>query len=92
MTVSSSDALPPRSPMPFIVTCACDAPTSIAASVFATASPRSLWQCTDTRMPPLYAVSAPRIASTVRANSSGCAYPTVSGMFMIRAPAAAATW
>jgi hypothetical protein len=42
-------------------------------------------------MPPLYAVSAPRIASTVRANSSGCEYPTVSGMFMIRAPAAAAT-
>src|SRR6266566_4645891 len=89
MTVSSSEALPPRSPRPFIVTCAWSTPASIAASVFATARPRSLWQCTEkaTRWNEL---SAARTARTSAANSCGCEYPTVSGMFIVRGPAALA--
>ena len=45
MTISSSDALPARSPMPLIVHSTWRAPALIAASVFATARPRSSWQC-----------------------------------------------
>ena len=45
MTISSSAAFPARSPMPFTVHSTCRAPFSIAAREFATASPRSLWQC-----------------------------------------------
>jgi hypothetical protein len=47
ITSSSRAALPARSPMPLTVTSTCRAPASIAAIEFATASPRSLWQCTD---------------------------------------------
>ena len=47
MTISSSDALPARSPSPLIVHSTCSAPAWIPASEFATASPRSLWQCTE---------------------------------------------
>ena len=48
MTISSSEQLPARSPMPLMVHSICRAPASIAASEFATASPRSSWQCTLT--------------------------------------------
>jgi len=41
ITISSSDALPARSPMPLIVHSTCRAPAAMAASVFATARPRS---------------------------------------------------
>ena len=44
ITNSSSDAFPARSPMPFTVHSIWRAPPSIAASEFATARPRSLWQ------------------------------------------------
>ena len=47
MTISSSDALPARSPSPFTVHSTCRAPFMTAESEFATASPRSLWQWTD---------------------------------------------
>ncbi len=47
MTISSSAALPARSPMPFIVHSICRAPPSTPASELATAMPRSLWQCTE---------------------------------------------
>ena len=47
MTISSSDALPARSPRPLIVHSTCRAPCITAASEFATARPRSLWQWTD---------------------------------------------
>ena len=39
-------ALPARSPRLFRVTCTCCAPASTAARLLATASPKSLWQCT----------------------------------------------
>ena len=45
MTISSSDALPARSPTPLIVHSTWRAPAVTAASVFATARPRSSWQC-----------------------------------------------
>ena len=48
MTTSSSDALPARSPRPLIVTSTWRAPAWTAASVLAVASPRSLWQWTET--------------------------------------------
>ena len=48
ITISSSEQLPARSPMPLTVHSTWRAPFWIAASEFATASPRSLWQCTLT--------------------------------------------
>ncbi len=48
ITTSSSDALPARSPRPLIVTSTWRAPAWTAASVFAVARPRSLWQWTLT--------------------------------------------
>jgi hypothetical protein len=47
MTISSSEALPARSPRPLIVHSTWRAPARTAASELATARPRSLWQCTD---------------------------------------------
>ena len=47
ITISSSEALPARSPMPLIVHSTCRAPAITPAMELATASPRSLWQCTD---------------------------------------------
>ena len=47
MTTSSSDALPARSPRPLIVHSTWRAPFMTEARELATASPRSLWQCTD---------------------------------------------
>ena len=44
ITISSNEALPARSPMPLTVHSTWPAPASTAASEFATASPRSLWQ------------------------------------------------
>src|SRR5438034_1201938 len=44
ITTSSIDVLPARSPMPFTVHSTCRAPFCTAASEFATAMPRSLWQ------------------------------------------------
>ena len=45
ITISSSDALPARSPMPLIVHSTWRTPPSNAARLLATASPRSSWQC-----------------------------------------------
>ena len=47
MAISSSEQLPARSPMPFTATSTWRAPFSMPASEFATASPRSLWQCVE---------------------------------------------
>jgi hypothetical protein len=47
MTISSSAALPARSPRPLMVHSTWRAPSMTAASELATARPRSLWQCTD---------------------------------------------
>ena len=44
MTISSSAALPARSPKPLIVHSTCRAPPITPASELATAMPRSLWQ------------------------------------------------
>jgi hypothetical protein len=44
MTISSSAALPARSPMPLIVHSIWRAPAASAASELATASPKSSWQ------------------------------------------------
>ena len=49
ITTSSSAALPARSPMPLMVHSICRAPARTPASEFATAMPRSLWQCTEKR-------------------------------------------
>ena len=47
MTISSSEALPARSPMPLMVHSTWRAPTITPARLFATARPRSLWQWTE---------------------------------------------
>ena len=47
ITTSSSDALPARSPIPLIAHSTWRAPAWIPANEFATASPRSSWQWTD---------------------------------------------
>src|SRR5256885_5457219 len=75
--------------MPLTVHSTCRAPASSAESVLATARPRSLWQwtLTTTRSIPRtvlrrWAMRAP--------NCAGSAYPTVSGMLTVVAPAATA--
>ena len=84
MTTSSREALPARSPSPLIVTSTWRAPAWTAASVFAVASPRSLWQWTEIVAPePTRSTTRP----TSAANSDGIAYPTVSGMLTVVAPA-----
>ena len=47
ITTSSSAALPARSPMPLMVHSICRAPAITPDSEFATAMPRSLWQCVE---------------------------------------------
>ena len=47
ITISSSAALPARSPSPLMVHSTWRAPFITAANEFATAKPRSLWQCTE---------------------------------------------
>jgi hypothetical protein len=47
ITISSSEALPARSPMPLIAHSTWRAPARTPANEFATARPRSSWQCTD---------------------------------------------
>ena len=47
ITISSKAALPALSPIPLIVHSTCLAPAVTPAKEFATAKPRSLWQCTD---------------------------------------------
>ena len=51
ITISSSEALPARSPMPLIVHSTWRAPAWTAAIEFATARPRSLWQWTEITAP-----------------------------------------
>ena len=86
ITTSSSDVLPARSPMPLMVTSAWRAPARMPASVFAVASPRSSWQCTE-RMTPSTPGTFSRMPRMSAPNSSGVVYPTVSGMFSVVAPA-----
>ena len=47
IAISSSEQLPARSPIPLTATSTWPAPFSMPASEFATASPRSLWQCVE---------------------------------------------
>ena len=47
ITISSREALPALSPIPLIVHSTCLAPAETPANEFATAKPKSLWQCTD---------------------------------------------
>ena len=61
ITISSSDALPARSPMPLIVHSTCRHPARSAASELATASPRSSWQ---------WALKMTRSASCTRPRTS----------------------
>ena len=70
ITTSSSDALPARSPRPLIVTSTWRAPAWTAASVFAVASPRSLWQWTETVA---WLPSSSTTRPTSAANSAGIA-------------------
>ena len=49
ITTSSSAALPARSPMPLMVHSIWRVPARTPASEFATAMPRSSWQCTEKR-------------------------------------------
>ena len=49
ITTSSSEALPARSPMPLTVHSICRMPARTPAKEFATAMPRSSWQCAENR-------------------------------------------
>ena len=89
IAISSSAQLPARSPIPFTATSTCRAPFSIPASEFATARPRSLWQCVEITT---WSGMASRTVRTSSPNSCGMAYPTVSGTLIVVAPASTATW
>ena len=71
ITISSSAALPARSPIPFTVHSTWRAPAAIAASEFATASPRSSWQ---------WALRVTRSAPGTRASTSRNIAPYSSGI------------
>ena len=86
ITISSIDALPARSPRPLTVHSTCRAPAFTADSELATASPRSLWQCTERTALSMFGTRL-RSISMSAANSSGAVYPTVSGMLIVPAPA-----
>src|ERR671918_83153 len=81
ITNSSNEAFPALSPSPLMVTCAQEAPEFIAAIEFATASPKSLWQCT------LIGVFIFDLSSCTNDEIySGVEYPTVSGISILSAP------
>ena len=86
MTTSSNAALPARSPIPLIVHSTCRAPPSMPARVLATASPRSLWQCTENMALSELGTRSRTVLNKAR-YSSGTVYPTVSGRLMVVAPA-----
>jgi hypothetical protein len=65
ITISSSAALPARSPMPLIVHSTWRAPAASAARLLATPRPRSLWQCALSMT-----LSMPRTSRFRRANSA----------------------
>ena len=87
MAISSSAALPARSPRPFMVACASCAPAPRAAIVLATAIPKSLWQCTPigTWMLLVSLVKKSKLLSGVR-------IPTVSHGVTRSTPALTAVW
>ncbi len=84
ITTSSNEAFPALSPIPFIVTSACFAPEAIPANVFATANPKSLWQCVEII---ISLGSALQTKDTNSPYSAGLTYPTVSGISTMLAPA-----
>ena len=89
MTISSKLAFPALSPIPLIVHSTCSAPFLTAAKLLATASPKSLWQCTDILALEIFGTFA--LMSAIKApNSSGVVYPTVSGILIMLAPASMA--
>ena len=71
ITTSSSAALPARSPRPLRVHSTCRAPRRTASSELATASPRSLWQCTENTARPAFGT---------RSSSSPIRSPNWNGM------------
>ena len=89
MTISSRDALPALSPIPLMVHSTCLAPACIAARELATARPMSSWQCTLTTASFNPWTCSNRVLIREE-NSSGKVYPTVSGIFMVVAPAESA--
>ena len=89
ITISSRLALPARSPMPFTVHSTWPAPFWIAASELATPRPRSSWQWTESTARPMFG-TRPRTKRMSSPNSEGIAYPTVSGMLIVVAPASIA--
>ena len=90
MTTSSREVLPARSPMPLMAHSTWVAPARTAASELAVARPRSLWQWTLTQTSSSGGQS--RHSSRMKSpNSTGTAYPTVSGTLMVVAPHSTAT-
>ncbi len=86
ITISSSDALPARSPKPLTVHSTCRAPFITADSELATATPRSLWQWTDHTARSEFGIRS-RSDRISAPNCHGIVYPTVSGMLIVVAPA-----
>jgi len=70
MTTSSSEQLPARSPRPVDRAFHARAPCGTAASEFATASPRSLWQCTWMTARPMFGTCSTRYAISRRIRSA----------------------
>ena len=89
MTISSSEQFPALSPIPFMVHSICLAPAFTAAKLFATAIPKSSWQCTLNVIFSIFLTFSFKYLNT-RSNSSGTVYPTVSGILTVVAPASMA--
>jgi len=70
ITISSKAALPALSPIPLIVHSICLTPADNPAKAFATAKPKSLWQCADIIALSMFGTLF-FICVIVRSNSSG---------------------
>ena len=75
-------ALPALSPNPLIVHSICLAPARTPAKEFATASPRSLWQCVEIVTLSIFGTLFNKWF-IMFVNSSGIEYPTVSGILIV---------
>ena len=73
ITTSSSDAFPARSPMPLMVHSIWRAPFITPVTEFATACPRSLWQCTESTYRPSWRFRRSRIFAMRWPHSCGIA-------------------
>ena len=92
ITISSSDALPARSPIPLIAHSTWRQPASRPASELATAMPRSSWQCTETTTSRRSGHQPVQLARTSRRTRAASCSRRCPGTLIVLAPSSSAIW